>query len=90
MPQKESLNAVKKRLIEEQRKRTALRIGELMLAEREQQDQGEDEDIDRDGECTRQLREIRDVLETVTWRVNIVLVLLLLVVLVHLFPRRLS
>ena len=90
MPRKESLNAVKKRLIEEQRKRTAFRIGELMLAEREQQDQGEDEDIDRDGECTRQLREIREVLETVTWRVNIVLVLLLLVVLVHLFPRRLS
>ena len=90
MPRKESLDAVKKRLIEEQRKRTALRIGELMLAEREQQDQGEDEDIDRDGECTRQLREIREVLETVTWRVNIVLVRLLLVVLVHLFPRRLS
>jgi hypothetical protein len=67
MPRKESLDAVKKRLIEEQRKRTALRIGELMLAEREQQDQGEDEDIDRDGECTRQLREIREVLETVVY-----------------------
>ncbi len=36
---------------------TALRIGELMLAEREQQDQGEDEDIDRDDECMRQLTE---------------------------------
>ena len=90
MPQKESLNAVRKRLLEEQRKRTALKIGELMLAEREQQHQGEDEDIDRDDECMRQLRAIRDLLETLTWRVNIVLLLIFFVLLVHLFPRRLS
>jgi cell division protein FtsX len=90
MPQKESLNAVRKRLLEEQRKRTALKIGELMLAEREQQHQGEDEDIDRDDECMRQLKAIRDLLETLTWRVNIVLLLIFFVLLVHLFPRRLS
>jgi cell division protein FtsX len=90
MPQKESLNAVRKRLLEEQRKRTALKIGELMLAEREQQHQGEDEDIDRDDECMRQLKAIRDLLETLTWRVNIVLLLIFFVLLAHLFPRRLS
>ncbi len=89
MRRQESLNAAKKRLTEEQRKRTALRIGELVLAEREQQDQGEDEDVDRHDECMRQLREIRGLLETVTRRVNIVLVLILLVVLLYLFPRRL-
>ncbi len=77
MPQKESLNAVKKRLIEEQRKRTALRIGELMLAEREQQHQREDEDVDRDDECMRQLRVTRDLSETVTSRDDQRLIVLL-------------
>lgn len=76
MRHKESLNAVKKRMREEQRKRTALRIGELMLAEREQLHQEEDEDQGED-ECMRQLREIRDLLQTVTWRVNIIVLLLI-------------
>ncbi len=58
-----------------------------MLAEREQQHQGGNEDVDRDDECMRQLKAIRALLETVTWRV---LLVILIVVLVHLFPRRIS